>query len=72
MVDFFPIVGTTYEDVCVCINMEKLHMWSLNFISDNNLVLYLFFIAILFFWSICICIFKLQIKDSYANIGERP
>jgi hypothetical protein len=34
-------VGTTDEDVCVCvcINMEKLHMWSLNFISDNNLVL---------------------------------
>jgi len=64
MVDFFPIVGTTDEDVCVCINMEKLHMRSLNFISDNNLVLYLFFIAILSFWSICICIFN----DSYANI----
>lgn len=63
-------MGTTDEDVCVCvcINMEKLHMWSLNFISDNNLVLDFFSLQFCPF----VCIFKLQIKDSYANIGERP
>ena len=50
--------------------LAKLDFQSLNLISGNSLVLYLFFISIWSFLSMFIYIFKFQILYSYAKIDE--